>query len=113
MSDSERQGLRRRFDARLDAYLRRTLSPQDHDRISTSVKCVASLTGDVLNKHKYAILGHKCVYLADVPPKNVKVAVHLRDVQSVQMVRKKDYVHTAQSTELIELVCAAPPLIAY
>ena len=87
MSESERalgQGPRR-FDARLDAYLRRLL-PEDHDRISTSVKCVASLTGDIQHKHRYAILGHKCVYLAEVPPKNLRVAVHLKDVQSVEMV---------------------------
>lgn len=77
----------RRFDARLDAYLRRHISPEDHDRVSTAVKCVASLTGDIQNKHRYVILGHRCVYLADVPPKNLKVAVHFRDVHLVEMVR--------------------------
>ena len=111
MSDSDRQGLRRRFDARLDAYLRRTLSPQDHDRVSTSVKCVASLTGDIQNKHRYAILGHRCVYFADVPPKNVKVAIHLRDVQSVQMVRGK--VLCSHGPIYRASVYTAPPLMEY
>ncbi len=48
----------RRFDARLDAHLRRRLSPEDHDRVSTSVKSVASLTGDIQHKHRYVILGY-------------------------------------------------------
>ena len=95
MGESERavgQGPRR-FDARLDAYLRRNLPPQDHDRISTSVTCVASLTGEIQHKHRYAILGYRCVYLAEVPPKNLRVAVHLKDVQSVEMVRSyTDYI---------------------
>ncbi len=86
MTELEFQGLRR-FDARLDAHLRRRLSSEDHDRVSTSVKCVASQTGDIQNKHRYVILGHRCIYLAEVPPKNLKVAVHLRDVHSVEMVR--------------------------
>ena len=75
----------KRFNVKLDTFLRRNLSPKDHERISASVLCTVS-SPEEKRKYRHAVLGHKCVYLTDVPPKSLRIGVHLRDVISVEMV---------------------------
>ena len=75
----------RRFDAKLDSFLRRRLAQEDYERISTSEPCVI-LSPEDKHVHRHAVLGHQCVYLTEVPPKNLKIALHLKDVASIRMV---------------------------
>ena len=75
----------RRFDAKLDSFLRRRLAQEDYERISTSEPCVV-ISPEDKRVHRHVVLGHHCLYLVEVPPKNLKVALQLKDVGSVRMV---------------------------
>ena len=75
----------RRFDAKLDSFLRRRLAQEEFERISTSEPCVV-LSPDDKRVHRHAVLSHRCLYLTEVPPKNVKVALHLKNIHSLRMV---------------------------
>ena len=90
----------KRFDVKLDTFLRRNLSREDYERISTSVLCAFS-SSEEKRKYRHAVLGHKCIYITDVPPKSHRIAVHLRDIVAVEIVS-------------IDSLCSymyAPPLI--
>ena len=76
----------RRFDGKLDSFLRRSLQSEDYERICTSELCVV-VSPEEKRVHRHVVLGHRCLYLTEFPPKSVKVAANLQDVQSICMVR--------------------------
>ena len=76
----------RRFDGKLDSFLRRSLPSEDYERICTSELCVV-VSPEEKRVHRHVVLGHRCLYLTEFPPKSVKVAANLQDVQSICMVR--------------------------
>ena len=75
----------RRYDGKLDSFLLRNLPREDYERVSTSEPCVVVSTEDK-RVHRHVILGHRSLYLTEFPPKNLKVAVNLRDVTDIKMV---------------------------
>ena len=75
----------RRFDGKLDSFLRRSLPSEDYERICTSELCVV-VSPEEKRVHRHVVLGHHCLYLTEFPPKSVKVAANLQDVQSICMV---------------------------
>ena len=75
----------RRFDAKLDSFLRRRLPQEDLERISTSEPCVV-LSPEDKRVHRHAVLGHRCVYFTEVPPKNLKIALYIKDITAIRMV---------------------------
>ena len=75
----------RRFDAKLDSFLRRRLTQEDFERVCTSEPCVVVSPEDK-RVHRHVVLGHRCLYLTEVPPKNLKTALHVRDISSIRMV---------------------------
>ena len=75
----------RRFDAKLDSFLRRNLAQEDFERVCTSEPCVVVSPEDK-RVHRHAVLGHQCLYLTEVPPKNLKTALHIREISSIRMV---------------------------
>ena len=77
----------KRYDVKLDSFLRRTLPSEEYERVSASEPCVV-LSPDDKRVHRHVILGHHSLYLTEFPPKSLKTAVHLRDVQSVRMVSR-------------------------
>ena len=88
----------RRFDAKLDSFLRRRLPQEDYDRISTSEPCVV-LSPEDKRVHRFAVLGHQCLYLTEVPPKNLKVALRLKDACSIRVVSPTWAVRSSGDTE--------------
>lgn len=75
----------RRYDGKLDSFLFKKLPQEDYERISTSEPCVV-LSAEDKRVHRHVILGHRCIYLTEFPPKNLKVAVNLRDVTAIKIV---------------------------
>ena len=75
----------RRYDGKLDSFLHRNLAREDYERVCTSEPCVV-VSPDEKRVHKHVILGHRCLYFADFPPKTIKVAMQLKDIQSIRMV---------------------------
>lgn len=75
----------RRFDAKLDSFLRRKLAQEDYERVSTFEPCVVVSPNDK-RVHRFVVLGHRCLYLTEVPPKNLKEALQLKDISSIRMV---------------------------
>ncbi len=75
----------RRYDGKLDSFLYKNLPWEEYERVCTSEPCVV-VCPEEKRVHKHVILAHRCIYFADFPPKNIKVAVALRDIESVQMV---------------------------
>jgi len=76
----------RRYDGKLDSFLRRNLSSEDYDRICTFEPCVV-VSPEEKRVHRHVVLGHRCLYLTEFPPKSIKVAANLQEVYSVCMVR--------------------------
>ena len=93
----------RRFDAKLDSFLRRRLPQEDFERISTSEPCVI-LSPEDKRVHRHAVLGHRCVYFTEVPPKNLKIALYLKDVTSIRMVSVSIYFIGGSGSILIRAV---------
>ena len=93
----------RRFDAKLDSFLRRRLPQEDFERISTSEPCVI-LSPEDKRVHRHAVLGHRCVYFTEVPPKNLKIALYLKDVTSIRMVSVSMYFIEGSGSILIRAV---------
>ncbi len=75
----------KRFDVRLESFLRRNLSREDYDRLYTSEASVV-LSPEEKRVHRYAILGHDRLYTLEIPPKKLKTVLMLEDVLSVQLV---------------------------
>ena len=76
----------KRYDGKLDSFLRRNLPHSEYERVSTSESCVVIQPPEEKRAHKYAILGHRCLYLADFPPKNLRVAVLMENITGISVV---------------------------
>ena len=79
----------RRRDGKLESFLSRALPGEDYERLlarqsAVAVMVVAGRAGKPA--HRHAVVGHGELYLIDVPPRHVREAVQLRDVESVQIV---------------------------
>ena len=74
-----------RHDGKLESFLSRNLPRGDYERLVTKQPCVAVVEGEK-PAHRHAIVGHRRLYLTEVPPRSVRVAVELQDVESIQMV---------------------------
>ena len=75
----------RRYDAKLDAFLHLHLPRADYARVCTSEPCVATYPEEK-RVHRHVVLGHRRLYLVDVPPRSLKATLALSDVESVEMV---------------------------
>lgn len=76
----------RRQDVRLESFLRRQLSPEVYERISTSEGCVL-FSPEEKRVHRYVVLGHRQLFTTEFPPKNLKVLLNLETITSVNLVR--------------------------
>lgn len=74
-----------RLDVRLDKFLRGQLSGEVYERVVSSEPCVLS-SPEEKRVHRYAVLGHKCVYSTEFPPKNLKTLLKLEDIVAVDLV---------------------------
>lgn len=74
-----------RQDVRLDKFLREQLRQEIYERVVSSEPCVI-FSPEEKRVHRYAVLGHRCLYATEFPPKNLKVLVQLEDIVSVDMV---------------------------
>lgn len=72
-------------DVKLESFLSRNLPREDHERLFTSEACVA-VVGREKPVHRHAIVGHRRLYLTEAPPKHLRIAVNLQDVEAVRRV---------------------------
>lgn len=79
------QGLERQ-DVRLDRFLRGQLRPEVYERVVTSEPCVI-ISPEERRVHRYAVLGHRCLFLTAFPPKILKPQLQLEDIISIKVVR--------------------------
>ena len=79
-----------RCDGKLECFLSRHLPTDDYQRLLTKQPCVAVVGGNEKPAHRFAIVGHCRLYLTDVPPKSVRMTLQLRDVESIQIVRREN-----------------------
>lgn len=76
-----------RRDGKLESFLNKHLPREDYERLLTKQPCVAVVENEK-PAHRHAVIGHCRLYLTEVPPKSVRVTVPLRDVESIQIVRR-------------------------
>lgn len=78
-----------RRDGKLESFLHKQLPAEEYERLLTRQPCVATVGEHGAAEkpaHRHAVLGHRSLYLTDVPPKSLRMSVQLRDVDSVQIV---------------------------
>lgn len=77
-------------DVKLESFLSRNLPREDHERLFTTEACVAVAGREKREKpvHRHAIVGHRRLYLTEVPPKHLRIAVSLRDVEAIHRVSR-------------------------
>jgi hypothetical protein len=78
------QGLERR-DVRLDKFLREQLTEEEYERLTCTEPSVL-FSPEEKRVYRYAILGHRCFFSTEFPPKNLKVQLQLEDIVSVDVV---------------------------
>ena len=74
-------------DVKLESFMSRNLPREDHERVFTTEACVA-VAGREKPVHRHAIVGHRRLYLTEAPPKHLRTAVNLRDVEAIHRVSK-------------------------
>lgn len=74
-----------RQDVRLDKFLRGRLRQEVYEQVTSSEACVI-ISPDEKRVHRYAVLGHRCLFSTEFPPKNLKMLLQLEDIVSVDMV---------------------------
>ena len=84
-------GVVERRDGKLESFLHRHLPTEEYERLLARQPCVATVRGEgggVTERpgHRHVAVGHRCLYLTEVPPKNIKTNLQLRDVDSIQIV---------------------------
>lgn len=75
----------RRLDVRLESFLRRQVSPEVYERISTSEACVL-ISAEERRVHRYVVLGHRQLFTTEFPPKNLKLLLNLEAILSIRKV---------------------------
>ena len=73
----------KRFDGRLDTLLRRNLSPSKCERVISSELCVV-VTPEGKRAPSHVVIGHRQLYLTEIPPMTLNKALRLEDVVSVE-----------------------------
>lgn len=74
-----------RQDVKLDRFLREELCWEVYERLCSSEPCVIRSGGEKW-AHRHAVLGHKCLYSTEFPPKNIKTLVKLEDITAISVV---------------------------
>lgn len=82
-----------RRDGKLESFLNRVLPAEEYERLLTRQPAVAAVSDagrGAAGKpaHRHAVLGHCKLYMTDVPPKNLKMTLQLRHMESIQIVRR-------------------------
>ena len=77
----------KRFDGRLDSFLRRTLSLEEYERVVSTEQCVV-VTAEGKRAPRNVVLGHRWLYFTEIPPKTLTRALQLENIVSVETVRK-------------------------
>ena len=101
-----------RRDGKLESFLSKTLPGEDYERLLARQAAVVVVSGPrAAGKpaHRHAILGHRRLYLTEVPPKSLRETVELKHVQSVQIVRPYSCEMTAILQPVFCIVVSAPP----
>ena len=78
-------GVERR-DGKLESFLLKHLPLEEYERLLTRQPCVAVVGKSEKPAHRHAVVGHCRLYLIDVPPRNLKMTLQLRDMESVHLV---------------------------
>ena len=84
-----------RRDGKLESFLNRALPPQEYERLLAKQPAVAVVRGGDGGgrggkpAHRHAVLGHCKLFLTDVPPKNLRTTLQLKDVESMHIVRQR------------------------
>lgn len=74
-----------RVDVRLEKFLRGQLSQELYERLCSSEPCVLT-SPDEKRVHRYAVLGHSCLYSTEFPPKNLKILLQLTHILNIRKV---------------------------
>ncbi|XP_062522993.1 uncharacterized protein C12orf56-like [Corticium candelabrum] len=76
----------RRQNTRLESFLKRTLDAEEYDRLRC-YESVIVVSADENRAFKYVVLGHRVLYLSENPPKVLRAALDLGDVEEIVMVQ--------------------------
>ena len=71
---------------KLDRFLRQELCREEYERVCKSEACVIRASGGEKWVHRYAVLGHKCLYSTEIPPKHIETLVKLEDITAISVV---------------------------
>ena len=77
----------KRFDGRLDSFLRRTLCLEEYERVVSIEQCVV-VTAEGKRAPRNVVLGHRWLYFTEIPAKTLTRALQLENIVSVETVRK-------------------------
>ena len=75
----------KRFDGRLDSFLRRNLTLESYERVVSTEPCVV-VTPEGKRAPRHVVLGHGLLYFTEMPPKTLTKALRLEDVLTVKAV---------------------------
>lgn len=75
----------KRFDGRLDTFLRRHLPLEEYERVIATERCVI-VTPDNKRAPRHLVLSHQLVYFTEIPPKKLTKALLLEHVRAVSVV---------------------------
>lgn len=73
-----------RQDVKLDRFLRDELCREVYERLCKPEACVIR-SGEKW-VHRFAVLGHKCLYSTEFPPKHIETLVKLEDITAISVV---------------------------
>lgn len=79
-------------NSKLESFLKRAVSEETYERIRAYESCI--VVSERENKaFKYIVLGDEWIYLTENPPKGIQETVPLKDIVSVELVRRKALQH--------------------
>ncbi|XP_007516947.2 uncharacterized protein C12orf56 homolog [Erinaceus europaeus] len=85
MARPAHSGFPERTNSRLDAFLRRHLSPKVYDAVRAYEPCIVASDSEKLTL-KYVVLSDRLIYLTENPPKSIRRVVALRDVLAIDLI---------------------------
>ena len=69
-----------RKNSKLEAFLKKNLDADTFEKIRTYDSCIVD------RAFRYVVISDEWIYLTENPPKKIQEAVHLGDIQSVELV---------------------------
>lgn len=66
---------------KLECFLKRSLTEERYERLRAYDSCIVD------RKWRYLVLGDRCIYLTENPPRTLRKAILYRDLKAAQLVR--------------------------